>query len=89
MTENTVNTKQDGDPSQNWINHLDRMTDEFYSKGKDRAIPLRGRRGPYVYESLRFPYISDSRLTDGTNVVSLSMRRPPLTPRKIPDTRLC
>jgi hypothetical protein len=33
----------------------------------------------------RIPHLLDSRITDGGEVVSLT-RRPPCTPRKIPDT---
>jgi hypothetical protein len=34
------------------------------------------------------PHFLENRLTDGGEVVSL-IRRPPFTPRKIPDTHFC
>jgi hypothetical protein len=43
---------------------------------------------PTGCETSRLPHIIDSRLTDGSEVVSLT-RRPPCTSRKIPGTHFC
>jgi hypothetical protein len=56
-------------------------------KREGKGIPLTGRGGPYVCETLRPSHLLDSRLTNGGEVVSLK-RRPPFTPRKIPGTHL-
>jgi hypothetical protein len=42
-------------------------------KAKDKAIPVTGRRGPYVYETSRHPHFLESGLTDGGEV---SLTRP-------------
>jgi hypothetical protein len=46
-----------------------------------------GRGGPWGCEISRLPHFLDSRLTDGSEVFSLT-RRPPFTSRKIPGTHL-
>jgi hypothetical protein len=55
---------------------------------KGKAAPVTGRGGPQGYETSRLPHFLDNRLTGGGEVVSL-MRRPPFTPRKIPDIHFC
>jgi hypothetical protein len=55
---------------------------------KNKAIPVTGREGPQGCETSRLPHFLESRLIDGGEVVSLT-RRPPFTPRKIPDTHFC
>jgi hypothetical protein len=50
-----------------------------------KAIPVRACGGLYGCDTSRLPHFLDNRLTDGGEVVSL-MRRPPLTPKKIPGT---
>jgi hypothetical protein len=50
-------------------------------KVKVKVIPATGRGGPWGCERLRLPHLLDSRLTDGSKVVSLT-RRPPFTPQK-------
>jgi hypothetical protein len=55
---------------------------------KGKAIPLTGHEGPYGCETSRLPHYLGNRLTYGGEVVSLT-RRPPITPRKIPDTHFC
>jgi hypothetical protein len=60
----------------------------FLIKKKCKAIPVTGRGGPLVCETLRLPHFADSRLTEGSEVVSPT-RRPAFTPRKIPDSHLC
>jgi hypothetical protein len=57
-------------------------------KVKGKAIPVTGREGPEGFETSRLPQSIDNRLTDGDESVSPT-RRPPFTPRKIPDTHLC
>jgi hypothetical protein len=60
---------------------------DIFVKGKQNtAIPETGYGGPYGCGTSRLPHFLDSRLTDGSEVVSLT-RRPPLTPRKIPGTQ--
>jgi hypothetical protein len=55
---------------------------------KGKAIPVTVHEGSYGCETSRLPHFLDSRLTDGDEVVSPT-RRPPFTPRKIPDTHFC
>jgi hypothetical protein len=55
---------------------------------KGKAIPVTGREGPQVCERPRLPHFLDNWLTDGSAVVSLTLR-PLFTPRKIPGTHLC
>jgi hypothetical protein len=55
---------------------------------KGKGIPVTGREGPEGCETSRLPHFPDNRLTDGGEVVSPT-RRPPFTPRKIPDTHFC
>jgi hypothetical protein len=55
---------------------------------KAKAIPVTGRKGPWGCETSRLPHFLENRLTDGGEVDSLT-RRPPFTPRKIPDTHFC
>jgi hypothetical protein len=52
---------------------------------KGEVIPVIGRGG---CETSRLPHFLDSRPIYGGEVVSLT-RRPPFTPRKIPDTQFC
>jgi hypothetical protein len=59
-----------------------------YSNKKDKAIPVTGREDAQACETSTFPHFTDNRLTDGGKAVSLT-RRPPFTPRKIPDTHFC
>jgi hypothetical protein len=51
--------------------------------GKDIAVT--GRGGPQGCETSRLPHFLDNRLTDDTEVVSLT-RRPHFTPRNTPRT---
>jgi hypothetical protein len=55
---------------------------------KIKAIPETGRGGPWGCETPTLPHFLDNRLTDSGEVISLK-RRPPFTPRKIPDTHFC
>jgi hypothetical protein len=55
---------------------------------KGKAIPVRGREGPWDCETSRLPHFLDNQLSDGGQVVSL-MRQSPFTPRKIPGTHFC
>jgi hypothetical protein len=48
---------------------------------KGKAIPVTGRGGLWVCETLRLPHVLDTRLTDDGEVVSLT-RRPPFTPQE-------
>jgi hypothetical protein len=57
-------------------------------KVKTKAIPVTGRGGPWGCETSTLPHFLDDRLTDGSEVVSLT-RRPPFTTRKIPGTHFC
>jgi hypothetical protein len=57
-------------------------------KKKSKANPVIGRGGPSGCETLRIPHFLDNRLTDGSEVVSLT-QRPPFTPKKIPGTHSC
>jgi hypothetical protein len=50
-----------------------------------KALPVTGRAKPYGCETSIFSHFLDSRLTDGGEVVSLTLQRP-VTPRKIPGT---
>jgi hypothetical protein len=52
---------------------------------KGQAIPALGHGGPESYDSTRFLHFLDNRLTDGGEVVSLTLQ-PPLTTRRIPGT---
>jgi hypothetical protein len=54
----------------------------------DEAVPLTGHAGPKGCETSRLPYFLHNRLTEGGEVVSFA-RRPPFTPRNIPDTHFC
>jgi hypothetical protein len=56
--------------------------------GKRRTVPVASRGGPHGCETSRLPHFLDIRLTDGTEVVSLT-RRPPSIPGKIPGTHFC
>jgi hypothetical protein len=55
---------------------------------KGKSIPVTGRGGPSVCETLRLPHVLDNRLTDGGEVISLK-RLPSFTPRNIPGTHFC
>jgi hypothetical protein len=57
------------------------------SQTKSKAIPVTGREGPEGCETSGLPHL-DSRLTDGSKVVGLTVR-PPFTPRKIPGAHFC
>jgi hypothetical protein len=48
---------------------------------KSKAIPVTSRGGLYGCEMLRLPDFLNSRLTDGSEVVSL-MHHPPFTPQE-------
>jgi hypothetical protein len=50
-----------------------------------KAIPVTGHGGPYGCETSMLPHFLDNRITDGGEVVSLTLR-PPFTPRKIPGS---
>jgi hypothetical protein len=54
-----------------------------------KAISVTGHGGPWGFEASRFPHFLNNRLTDGGEVVSLSVDRSPLTPWKIPGTHFC
>jgi hypothetical protein len=56
--------------------------------GKDKVISVTGRGGPWVCEMSRLPHFLESRLTDGGEVVSITLR-PNFNPKKIPGTQLC
>jgi hypothetical protein len=58
------------------------------NNNKGKAIPVTGRGDPWGCEMLRFPYLLDSRLTDGREVVSLT-HQPLFNPKKIPGTHFC
>jgi hypothetical protein len=45
-----------------------------------KAIPVTGRGGPQVSETSSLPHILDNRLTDGGEVVSLTLRPTLLRP---------
>jgi hypothetical protein len=51
----------------------------LYRRVKGKAIPVTGREGPQVYETLRLSHFLDRRLRDGGKVVSLT-HRPPFSP---------
>jgi hypothetical protein len=55
---------------------------------KGKVISVTSREGPYGFGTSRFPHFLDNQLTDGGEVVSLTLR-PPFTPRKIPGTHFC
>jgi hypothetical protein len=55
---------------------------------KGKAVPVTGRSGPWVYETLRLPHFLENRLTDGGEIVSLTRQRP-FTPKNIPSTHFC
>jgi hypothetical protein len=58
-------------------------------KGKQgKAVPVKGREGPWGCETSMLPHFLGIRLTSGGEVVSPT-RRPPFTPRKIPGTHFC
>jgi hypothetical protein len=60
-----------------------------YGPIKRWSCPCNKPWRPVVLWDVEFPIFSlDSRLTDGGKIVSLT-RRPPFTPRKIPDTHFC
>jgi hypothetical protein len=59
-----------------------------YISPEGKAIPVTGRGGLEGCETSRLPYFLENRLTDGSEVVSLT-RRSLFTPRKIPDTHFC
>jgi hypothetical protein len=82
-------------PAQRWssviLEHNLRLTEAYLqvsSVGKDKAISLRARGGPWGCETSGLSHFLDNRLTDGGEVVSLT-RRPPFIPRKIPRTHFC
>jgi hypothetical protein len=50
-------------------------------KKKTKPIPVTGREGPWGCETLRVSHYVDSRLKDGSKVVSL-MRRLRFTPQE-------
>jgi hypothetical protein len=54
----------------------------FPPKGKRKAIPVTGRKGPHNSEVSRLPHFLDNRLTDGGEVVSLTCP-PPFTTTEI------
>jgi hypothetical protein len=39
-----------------------------------KTVPLIGRGNPWVYETLKLPHFLDNRLTDGGEVISLTLR---------------
>jgi hypothetical protein len=53
---------------------------------KGKANPVRGRRGPQTRETSRFSHCLDSRLADGGEVASFSLRPVMLWPKKFPGT---
>jgi hypothetical protein len=55
---------------------------------KGKSISVTGREGPYGCETPRLPHFLDSRLTDGGEVASPTLRAP-FTPRNIPGTYFC
>jgi hypothetical protein len=57
-------------------------------KKKRKLIPVTGRGGPQGCETSRLPHFLDNRLTDGSEVISLT-RGPHFTPQNIPDTHFC
>jgi hypothetical protein len=57
-------------------------------RSKGKANPVTDRGGPFGCETSRFTHFLDCRLTDGGDVVSLTLR-PPFIPRKIPGTHFC
>jgi hypothetical protein len=59
-----------------------------FSRGKGKAIPITGRRGPEGCETSRLSHFLDSRLTDGGEIVILT-RWTLFTPRKIPGIHFC
>jgi hypothetical protein len=60
----------------------------IFCKTKCKAIPVRGRGGPWGYGTPRLTHFLDNRLTDGGKAV-LRAYRPLLTPRKIPGIHFC
>jgi hypothetical protein len=48
---------------------------------KGKAIPVTGRRSPHSFETPMLPNFLNNRLTDGSEVVSLTCRLP-FTPKK-------
>jgi hypothetical protein len=50
-------------------------------KVKRKAIPITGHEAQQSCETSRVPHYLDNRLTDGSEVVSLT-RRPPFTPQE-------
>jgi hypothetical protein len=59
----------------------ERNIEDTCMKIRGKTIPVTGRGGPYVCETSRPPHFVDSRLTDGSEVVSLT-RRLPFIPQK-------
>jgi hypothetical protein len=59
--------------------------DMYWRYLKSKANPVRGSGDPQDCKTSRLPHFLDNQLTDGGEVVSLT-RRPPFTPRKIPNT---
>jgi hypothetical protein len=57
------------------------LESEDGKKGKGKAISVTGRGGPWGFETSRLPHFLDNRLTDSSEVVSLT-HRPSLTPRE-------
>jgi hypothetical protein len=55
---------------------------------KGKANPVTGREGPQGCETSRLPYFLEIQLTDGSEVVSLTLW-PSFIPRKIPGTHFC
>jgi hypothetical protein len=46
----------------------------LHIKKNNKVIPVTGRGGPQGYETLRLPHFLEHRLTDGGEVVSLTLR---------------
>jgi hypothetical protein len=57
--------------------HFTNQLTDFYATCTP-AIPITGCGGPWSCETSRLPHSLDSRLTDGSETVSLK-RRPPVT----------
>jgi hypothetical protein len=54
------------------IKHKNDLTK--HNDNKDEAIPVTGREGPCSCETSRLAHYLDNRLTDGGEVVSLTLR---------------
>jgi hypothetical protein len=58
---------------------MERCTSVFIAHKKGKVIAVTDRGGPQGWETSRLPHLLDNRLTDGSEVVSLT-RRSPFTP---------